>query len=119
MGAYSEDTSEHSEVGADFVWWYLPYCLERLSDGSYLPLNRSYKPVGLVTAERVDYEMAPMRGRLKLSPAQLAQIDHSGSPDAQGTAFLYDDGSFPSRSPEDWKAYVARLTVLAGIEGSK
>lgn len=111
----SDGMTQHSEAGADFVWWYLPYCLERLADGSYVPLNRSYKPVGLVTGNRVDYELAPIRGRLLLTTEQLREIDHTGNPDGDGTAFLYDDGSFPSRSPENWDAYLDRLSVLAGF----
>ena len=33
----------------------LPYCLERLADGRYVLLNRSYKPVGMTTTDWVDY----------------------------------------------------------------
>ncbi len=94
-----------------FIAVYMPYCLRRLKDGSYLPLNRSYKPLG--TREWADYEAAQPYQRLRLTPEQLAEIDQTGSPDADGTAFLYDDGTYPGASDKDWNAYVDRLTALA------
>lgn len=82
-----------------------------LQDGSYLPLNRAYKPIG--TMEWVDYEAAPSYQRLSLTREQLLAIDQHGRPDPDGTAFLYDDSTFPGSSDKAWDAYLDRLTALA------
>ena len=37
-----------------------PYVLKKQKNGSYLPLNRRYKPLGFVTYETVKYEMFPI-----------------------------------------------------------
>ena len=39
----------------DFSHCVYIYCLERLADGRYLPLNRRYKPVGSTSGAWVDY----------------------------------------------------------------
>lgn len=39
--------------------YFLPYCIHKISSHKghvYLPLNREYKPIGVVSKERVDYE---------------------------------------------------------------
>jgi hypothetical protein len=37
----------------DFRSIYLPYCLDKQADGSWLVLNREYKPVGFNTKSHV------------------------------------------------------------------
>jgi hypothetical protein len=37
-------------------WTDAPYCMHRLEDGSWLPLNRSYKPLGGDPGAYYDYE---------------------------------------------------------------
>lgn len=42
--------------------YFLPYCIHKISSRKghvYLPLNREYKPIGVVSKERVDYEAFP------------------------------------------------------------
>lgn len=89
----------------------MPYCLRPLEDGSYLPLNRSYKPLG--TLEWSDYDKEPAYRRLQLTTEHAAEIDHTGQPDPNGTVFLYDDATYPGGSDEAWDAYLDRLTALA------
>jgi hypothetical protein len=49
------DRAENITHGERF-WTDLPYCLHRLEDGSWLPLNRSYKPLGGDPCGYYDYE---------------------------------------------------------------
>jgi hypothetical protein len=49
----------------DFRAVFLPYCLQKQSDGRYAILNRRYKPVGLTLKEFVKYEDYPVCVELK------------------------------------------------------
>lgn len=95
----------------------LIYCLQRLPDGSYVALNRRYKPVGFSTVEWVDYEAAPVRFKFKraLSAAQIAALSYQGDTDPE-RIYLYNDGCIPTESAADWKAYAERLGRLAGYK---
>ena len=44
----------------------LPYCVQRLPDGSYIALNRDYKPLGFIDCGWVRYEDYPARFRFAL-----------------------------------------------------
>lgn len=35
---------------------YLPYCIQDMGEGKWIPLNRDYKPIGLARSEFVKYE---------------------------------------------------------------
>lgn len=91
------------------------YCLEQLADGSYLALNRRYKPVGLSTVEWVDYETFPGRFKFKraLSARQVQFLSFKGDPDPK-RIYFYNDGCIPTDSDAHWKAYSDRLQRLAG-----
>lgn len=95
----------------------LIYCLHRLGDGSYIALNRAYKPLGFPGPGWVDYQAAPGRFKFKraLSAAQVAELSHSGDAGAE-RIYLYDDGCVPTDSAEAWAAYSARLQRLAGYK---
>mgnify|MGYP006311729681 CR=1 FL=1 len=93
-------------------YWLLrlvaPYCLQRLQNGEWLPLNRWYKPLGLCNeGGAVDYERfaAIPEDRLDLSAA-WSRCDEA--------AWLYDDGNPPWAGHLEMFAYLKRLTeVLA------
>lgn len=104
-------------TATDFRSVFLIYCLQRLPDGSYIALNRKYKPLGQAGAAWVDYETAPGRFKFKraLSAAQVVAISWNGNPDAE-RVFLYNDGCVPTDSAADWAAYSARLQRLAGLK---
>lgn len=101
-----------SSVG-DFRQVYLPYALQQLADGSYLPVNRRYKPLGVTSGDFVDYE-ACKAGRVRVTPAMARKLDVHGVGDLDGPAiYLYDDSSNPEASKAAWDAYAARLAVLS------
>jgi hypothetical protein len=95
----------------------LVYCLQRQADGSYIALNRRYKPLGFATTEWVDYDAFPIRFKFKraLSAAQVAALSYKGDPDPQ-CIYLYNDGCVPTDSAAHWTAYSARLERLAGYK---
>lgn len=96
---------------------HLPYCLKRQADGSYVFLNREYKPIGFKTAEYVpDYSAYPVCVRLPgLRAATAAKLSYNGSSDLE-TIYLYDDGCVPTDSPRYMKAYADKLERLAKLK---
>ena len=96
---------------------FMPYCLERLKDGGYLFLNRKYKPLGVLSADWVDYDAHPSQFKFKraLSAAQISALSYCGdtNPDR---IYLYNDGCTPTDGDAHWKAYSAKLQKLAGYD---
>lgn len=101
-----------ADSSEDFRRVYLPYALMRLSDGTYLPVNRRYKPLGSTTTDWVNYE-GVAAGRVRLTERQLEAVATARSDDR---AYLYNDGCLPLSSDAAWKAYARRLEVLAGCK---
>jgi hypothetical protein len=95
----------------------MTYCLKRLSDGSYIALNRDYKPLGFARQPLVDYETAPGRFKFKraLRAAQITALSFDGNTSAE-RIYLYNDGCVPTASAAHWHAYSARLKRLAGYQ---
>lgn len=106
-----------TETTSELRQLILIYCLERQPDGSYIALNRRYKPVGLSTVEWVDYEASPVRFKFKraLSAAQVAALSYKGDANPE-RIYLYNDGCIPTESATHWKAYADRLERLAGYK---
>lgn len=99
-----------------FRWMFLPYCLQRQEDGSYVVSNRRYKPVGITRMDHVDYAEYPVRVRFKrLTAATAKALSWSGSEDLE-KIFLYNDGTIPTSSEENWRAYSKRLQRLANLQ---
>ena len=100
----------------EFLWTLLPYCLDRQDDGSYAVLNRSYKPVGFNTSERVDYSAHPVCVKLRgLGPAIARRLSCHGHDDLD-RIYLYHDGCVPTRSPDAMESYLKRLRILARLK---
>lgn len=94
---------------------HFPYCLDRQGDGSYVLLNRNYKPIGFMTGELVKYENYPVGVRIKGMTTKLAaELDVRGRENLE-RIYLYNDGSNPSGSKQDMKAYLSRLEKLMGL----
>ena len=99
----------------DFRAIYLPYCIEKLKDGSWVFLNREYKPVGFNTKKYINYEEYPVATRFKgLAPAILRKLSYTG--DVTGDrVYLYHDGTNPLLSPMHMKEYQKKLAILAKL----
>lgn len=103
----------------DFRAVYFPYCIEKQSDGSWVVLNRSYKPVGFNTDDFVKYEQHPVSARLSgLGPAKLKKLSYSGEVEGD-RVYLYNDGCVPTRSAANMKSYLEKLKILAGLSLSR
>ena len=96
---------------------FLVYCLQRLEDGSYLALNRQYKPLGVFSTEWVEYETHPSRFKFKraLSASQIAFLSYKGDASPE-RIYLYAGTCNPTLSDADWRAYSARLQRLASYK---
>lgn len=105
------------ETVSEFRQLFLIYCLDLQPDGSYVALNRRYKPVGFASTEHIKYEDFPVRFKFKraLSASQIAALSFNGDTDAE-RIYLYNDGCIPTLSAADWAAYSAKLERLASYK---
>lgn len=97
----------------DFRAIILPYCLKRLEDGTYIVLNRKYKPVGFDTSDFLNYEDYPACHKIKgINKKTAASLSFRGDDDIE-MIYLYNDGCVPTHSPENMKKYMEKLAALA------
>lgn len=90
----------------------LPYVLKRQKDGSYLALNRKYKPIGFITDQLVQYEEYPIAHHfVRLSEKTIQKLAVGGKPDGE-SIYLYNDGCVPTRSRKNMMAYLEKLAIL-------
>ena len=91
----------------------LPYCLKKQEDGSFIVLNRNYKPLGFNTNDHLEYEAYPISLKIKgLTKASIKHLAYSGEI-KDGFIYLYDDSCIPTRSAEHMKSYLDKLERLA------
>ncbi len=94
---------------------FFPYVLQEQKDGSYIALNRNYKPVGLLSEKWVDYGAYPIGFRFKgLTPEMIRQLSIQARTD--GDIYLYDDNCVPTSGKRNMKAYLGKLAILMGEE---
>lgn len=99
----------------DFRAVYLPYCIDRLEDGRYVVLNRTYKPLGFITHDHIKYEEFPIAAEIKgIGPAVAAKLSWNASSNLD-RIYLYNDGCNPMTSDANMKAYLERLKILAKL----
>lgn len=97
----------------NFRWYFLPYCLIRQADGSWMVVNRDYKPLGYTGTAFVDYG-AHAVAIPKLTEAVAQRIDVADRRDTD-RIYLYNDGCVPTSSDSAWTAYAERLHVLSKL----
>jgi hypothetical protein len=97
---------------------HLPYCIQRKADGSYIVLNRDYKPIGFTSKKNVDYDAFPISVRFKrLTKTTLLNLSWENKPpDEEGRTWLYCDYYNPVKSSKDMREYLARLEILAKLK---
>lgn len=99
----------------DFRAVFLPYCIEKQPGGTYVVLNREYKPLGFKTRDFIKYADYPVCVKIKgLTAAKAAKLSVDESKDLD-RIFLYDDATNPIRSKKNMDAYLAKLAVLAKL----
>jgi hypothetical protein len=88
---------------------FFPYCLQRLSDGRYILLNRYYKPLGLPrTTPWVDYDKHPSGVKIRITAAIAKKLSWQGDSHTNvDVIYLYRDGDILHNG-----AYLERLGTL-------
>ncbi|KDN94605.1 hypothetical protein [Hydrogenovibrio marinus] len=93
-----------------------PYCIKQQEDGSYVVLNRDYKPIGFNTRQQVNYEDYPVSFKIPgLSKVVARKLSWEGKDD-KTIIYLYNDGTNPKISPENMEAYLERLERLSRLK---
>jgi len=102
-------------VSTDFRAVYFPYCIVKQQDGTWVVLNRQYKPVGFNTSDFISYEDYPVSVRLQgIGPAKANKLAYSGK--AEGDRiYLYNDGCVPTHSKANMDSYLEKLRILAKL----
>lgn len=101
---------------------YFPYCLERQEDGSWVILNRNYKPVGFNTDDHIEYENYPVAMKQRISEATLRKLSFRGGADEvdaaikRGRVYLYNDGTVPTHDAASMQAYLKRVEILLKLK---
>ncbi|WP_156000793.1 hypothetical protein [Thioalkalivibrio sp. ALJT] len=97
---------------------YFPYCIQKQEDGSWLLLNRNYKPVGFNTGDWITYSDFPVSMKVKgLGPDTLRKLScHDEEPGDR--VYLYNDGTVPTGDAKAMAAYLKRLEILLNLESA-
>jgi len=98
-----------------FLKRYLPYCIDKQADGSYIALNRRYKPIGFNLANFINYSQYPVGFHLKIRPQIAEKISVHGDSNTN-RIYLYNDGTNPTCSPKMFREYIERLSILAKVK---
>lgn len=102
-------------VSTDFRAVYFPYCIEKQTDGSWVVLNRQYKPVGFNTSDHVKYEEYPVSAKLQgIGPAVAKKLSYSGVVEGD-RIYLYNDGCVPTHDKASMDVYLKKLEILAKL----
>ena len=111
----------HSPEEYRRIW--LPYAVKKIDDkiGGWIPLNREYKPLGMPTEGWVEYEDVPKALRIKRITIAQQKVLHQWCEQAgpwrpNDLIWLYHDGSVPTSSVANWKAYQERLFLLSRLD---
>lgn len=86
---------------------WLPYYVQPIDDGTFVLVNRHYKPVGTTGSEWVNYNEFPHL-HMQLDIPQLWLFSHGET----SRGYLFDDGCKPWRGRKTAKAYLDRLRAL-------
>jgi len=93
---------------------HFPYCIERQENGSYVILNRFYKPLGFSTkhGDYLTFSDYPIEVFFRdLTPKIASKISWENKQDLN-QIFLYSDGCIPTRTSDNMKNYLNRLSHL-------
>ncbi|SFM56396.1 hypothetical protein [Nitrosomonas communis] len=100
----------------DFRAVYLPYCIDRMKDGKYVVLNRTYKPLGFITSDILEYQAYPISAEIQgITPTVAAKLSWKGDSNVE-RIYLYNDGCIPTESDANMDAYLDRLKILAKLK---
>jgi hypothetical protein len=97
---------------------FMPYCLELQDDGTYVVLNRNYKPLGFATKNWTDYSAYPVGVSFdKMTQAKIEKLSIHGEA-RNGKIYLYADASAPNKSKRNMEIYLEKLALLSPMSVS-
>ncbi len=100
----------------DFSSVYLPYCLKKQEDGSFIVLNREYKPLGFNSIDHFNCEDYPISSKIKgITTKKIEKLAYDGKIN-EGFIFFYNDGCIPTKSKVNMAKYLERLEILASYK---
>lgn len=94
---------------------FMPYCIKKMEEDSWVFLNRNYKPVGLRTDEFVDYRRHAINVRLTFSTLQKLSFRDLNKDENIHTVVLFNDGCTPYTSKKSMESYLKKLAVIAKL----
>lgn len=93
-----------------------PYGMAKNPDGSWTFFNRKYKTLGTITKDHSEWDDPKHKMFLTgLGPAKLKKLDIHGSGEGD-RIYFYNDGSIPTSSEANMKAYMAKLKLLMNLD---
>jgi hypothetical protein len=95
----------------DYFKRQFPYCLERQSNGTYLALNREYKPITYADSKKRN---ADGTLNLTIDEETAAKLSYNGSRDL-GKIWLYDQVTDPQKDRDNYRTYMEKWIKLLGI----
>ena len=95
---------------------FMPYCIQRQDDGSFLILNREYQPLGFDRSGSSNYSDYPIAVSIQgLTPRIAEKLSYKGLCDVS-RIFLYNDSCIPTSSAKNMKAYLEKLEILMKLK---
>ncbi len=105
-----------SQKQLSVLYPYLPYALIRLKNNKLLPVNRAYKPLGLLQAEWVDYDSFDFCA-ISEDIVDLSALDNECGP--RNYYYFYEDATSPRLSQKNIKRYVGIIKKALKIDSFK
>ena len=94
---------------------YFPYCLKKLDSGSWVLLNRNYKPLGFITDDFIDYSDYPISMKITgLGKKTLEKL--AWNKEIEGDIYLYNDATVPTLSAKNMAAYLKKLEIILKLK---
>jgi hypothetical protein len=99
----------------DVLRVFLPYCAQKLKDGSYILLGREYKPVGSLETGWSEWEEHPIVYEVEgLTPKMAAELSWNRNSNVE-RIYFYNDGCRPWDSKKHFEAYDKRVAKFLGL----
>ena len=91
---------------------FLPYCFAAMGDDMFLPLNRNYKPIGLLNGKWVDYHQFPFLFIHKDEFIDFESLRNTPGFRSDETYFLFKDNTSPFGYKAERVKYIEHLCRL-------
>jgi len=105
---YLPTSKVRSEVYCNTMRPFHPYCLIKMNEEEYLPLNRDYKPLGLNSGDIYEYGNYPFL-YIKKEELNLNVLWDNGDASRSGVWFLFSDSTCPH---DNLQRYVQILRIV-------